>query len=335
MNTLRRTILVLAHGLLAVATSPSLAGEGAPVDCLLEPNRVIDLSSAIRGVLDDVDVDRGDLVEAGQVVARLDSSVELAAMELARARAQADAQLRADQLSAEFAARRNERVGRLFNQKLVSGDEFDESSTSARLRELQLQHARENQRIAQLELRQTQEILERHVVRSPVRGVVVQRFLSPGESAEDRPIVRIAEIHTLRAESIIPVAQFGAVKVGQKAVIVPESPLTGHYVGTVTVVDRVADAASGTFRARVALPNPDYALPSGLRCSVRFLQPGESVAANVPPPPSRRATPAALGHKPPSRSVPGAASRSTAGAPTAPAHARAQAPARAATASIR
>jgi multidrug efflux pump subunit AcrA (membrane-fusion protein) len=124
-----------------------------------------------------------------------------------------------------------------------------------------------------------------------VRGVVVHRYLSPGESAEDRPIVRVAEIQTLRAEAIIPVAQFGTVQVGQQAVIVPEEPLTGHYVGTVTVVDRVADAASGTFRARVMLENPDYALPSGLRCSVRFLQSGQSAADNVPPPPGGRPGP--------------------------------------------
>ncbi len=100
--------------------------------------------------------------------------------------------------------------------------------------------------------------------------------------------MRIAEIQTLRAEAIIPVALFGTVKVGQQAVIVPEEPLTGHYVGTVSVVDRVADAASGTFRARVSLANPDSALPSGLRCSVRFLQPGQSVAENVPAPPASR-----------------------------------------------
>jgi RND family efflux transporter MFP subunit len=261
---------------------------------LLEPNEVIDVSSAVRGVLAAVEVDRGDLVEQDQVIARLDSSVEEAAMELAQARARADAQVRADQLSAEFAARRSERVGALLEQSLISSDQVDESKTLARLRELELQEARENQQLARLEARQAEEVLKRHVVRSPVRGVVVQRYLSPGESAEDRPILRIAEIQTLRAETIIPVAQFGTVHVGQQAVIVPEEPLTGHYVGTVAVVDRVADAASGTFRARVTLPNTDYALPSGLRCSVRFLRPGESVAGNIPEPPASRPAPRSI-----------------------------------------
>lgn len=295
MKSIYRIPHWIAGVALALAGSSAWGAGGAPVDCLLEPNRVIDVSSAIRGVLERVDVDRGDLVEQGQVVARLDSSVEQAAMELAQARAQANAALRAEQASAEFAARRSERIGTLYNQKAISGDQFDETKTSARLRELQLQQARENQRLAQLEARQAQEILNRHVIHSPVRGVVVHRYLSPGESSEDRPILRIAEIQTLRAEAIIPVALFGSVQPGQKAVIVPEAPLTGHYVGTVSVVDRVADAASGTFRARVSLPNPDYALPSGLRCTVRFLGAGESVADNVPPPPAGRPAPRAVG----------------------------------------
>lgn len=284
-------IVVLVSALLASHAPQLGAQEFAPLDCLLEPNQVIDVSSAVRGVLAAVEVDRGDLIEADQVIARLDSSVEEAAMELAQARARANAQVRADQLNAEFAARRNERIGALLNQSAISSDQADESKTLARLRELELQQAKENQHLAQLEARQAEEVLKRHVIRSPVRGVVVHRYLSPGESAEDRPILRIAEIQTLRAEAIIPVAQFGTVKIGQEAVIVPEEPLTGHYVGTVSVVDRVADAASGTFRARVLLDNADYALPSGLRCSVRFLQPGESVADNIPPPPGGRPGP--------------------------------------------
>ena len=278
----------LIFGLLAWYVVPLQAQTPAALDCLLEPNRVIDLSSAVRGVLFAVDVDRGDLVEQDQIVARLDSSVEQAAMELAQARARANAEVEADKLNAEFAARRSQRLGALYDQSAISGDQHDESETIASLRELELKQARENQHLAQLEARQTEEILKRHTVRSPVRGVVVQRYLSPGESAEDRPILRIAEIQTLRAEAIIPVALFGTVKVGQQAVIVPEAPLTGHYVGSVSVVDRVADAASGTFRARVSLANADYALPSGLRCSVRFLQPGESVAENIPAPPGSR-----------------------------------------------
>jgi hypothetical protein len=40
---------------------------------------------------------------------------------------------------------------------------------------------------------------------------------------------------------------------------------------TVTVVDRVVDAASDTFGVRLLLPNPDYRIPGGVRCEIRFL----------------------------------------------------------------
>ena len=41
-------------------------------------------------------------------------------------------------------------------------------------------------------------------------------------------------------------------------------------MATVTVVDRVLDAASGTFGVRLALPNPDLLLPAGIRCKISF-----------------------------------------------------------------
>ena len=50
----------------------------------------------------------------------------------------------------------------------------------------------------------------------------------------------------------------------------PEAPKEGRFPAEVTVVDRVADPASGTFRVRLTMPNPDYAVPSGLNCSIEF-----------------------------------------------------------------
>ena len=40
----------------------------------------------------------------------------------------------------------------------------------------------------------------------------------------------------------------------------------------VLVVDPVVDAASGSLRVRLGLPNPDHAIPAGLRCRVRFIE---------------------------------------------------------------
>jgi hypothetical protein len=55
-----------------------------------------------------------------------------------------------------------------------------------------------------------------------------------------------------------------------KAEVQPEEPIGGTYPATVTVVDRVLDAASGTFGARLEIYNPNNKLPAGLKCKIRF-----------------------------------------------------------------
>jgi membrane fusion protein (multidrug efflux system) len=52
--------------------------------------------------------------------------------------------------------------------------------------------------------------------------------------------------------------------------VTPENPVSKVYKAKVTIVDRVIDAASGTFGVRLELPNPKYRLPAGLKCKVAF-----------------------------------------------------------------
>ena len=65
-------------------------------------------------------------------------------------------------------------------------------------------------------------------------------------------------------------ALLGKITTSMRAEVQPEAPMGGSYTATVTVVDRVVDAASGTFGVRLELPNRDYRLPAGLKCKVRF-----------------------------------------------------------------
>jgi multidrug efflux pump subunit AcrA (membrane-fusion protein) len=70
---------------------------------------------------------------------------------------------------------------------------------------------------------------------------------------------------------IAPADLYGSVQRGMRAEITPEAPGRGSFQAEVNVVDQVIDAASGTFGVSLTLPNPDHAIPGGLRCKVRFL----------------------------------------------------------------
>jgi hypothetical protein len=53
-------------------------------NCLIEPNQTVDLGAPVTGLLDQVLVNRADRIVKGQILARLESRAEMAAMELAR-----------------------------------------------------------------------------------------------------------------------------------------------------------------------------------------------------------------------------------------------------------
>jgi multidrug efflux pump subunit AcrA (membrane-fusion protein) len=135
-----------------------------------------------------------------------------------------------------------------------------------------LQEARERKELMELEHQEAVERLDEHTIRSPISGVVVDRLKSPGEVVKEETIVVVAQIDPLRVEVILPAAAFGSVQAGMRAEVSPELPNAGVQVASVAVVDRVVDGTSGTFGVRLELPNSDYAVPSGLRCQVRFLQ---------------------------------------------------------------
>ena len=112
--------------------------------------------------------------------------------------------------------------------------------------------------------------MRRKTVRSPIDGVVIARHKSAGEYIEDQPIVTVAQLHPLWVEVIAPVELFGAIESGMSAQVILELESSGKHSATVVSVDRVIDGASGTFDVRLELPNPDYEIPSGLKCQVKF-----------------------------------------------------------------
>ena len=242
----------------------------AELDGLIEPYMVANVGSGMRGIIETVDVDRGDFVKKGQVVATLQSGVEKATMELARIRAEIETTIKSREAQLGFSERNKKRYEELYKKETVAFGEMDEAETKRMLAELELQEARDNKRLAELELIRTTEVLERLTIRSPISGVVVERFLSPGEFVEEQPIFKIAQIHPLNVEAIVPVELFGSIREGMKAQVRPEAPVGGEYTAKVKIVDQVIDAASGTFGVRLELPNPKYKLPAGLKCKIIF-----------------------------------------------------------------
>ncbi|CAM2785203.1 efflux RND transporter periplasmic adaptor subunit [Vibrio rarus] len=214
----------------------------SPLSCLLEPSSDVELSSEVQGIIKEIRVNRGDRVKKGQIVMKLNSTLEVAALNTVKAKL-------------DFANRKVERNADLFRKNLISDNEQDEMLTEKRLAAFQLKEAK-----VRLSQRQT---------RSPISGVVIERIKDPGEFVDEQPFLRIATLNPIHAEVVLPAELYGQIVKNQTVNLSPLGADT-VYQGKVTIIDPVIDAASNTFAVTVSLNNDAEELSVGVRCQAEF-----------------------------------------------------------------
>lgn len=253
-------------------STPTLAAKRSTdnLDCVIEPYMTVELSSSVQGVLEEVLVKRGDAVKKGQVVARLKSGVEHAGVNLAKARAKSMTEIEVNREKYELSKRNLKRVKELYQKKLIPPNDYDEAATQVVVGELEVLLAEESHHVAQLELKRAEEILNLRDIVSPIDGVVVERYKSPGEFVEDQPLLKLAQVNPLYVEVIIPLHWLSTIKNGMVVQVYPEKPVGGSHKAKVVIVDPVVDSSSGTFGVRLELPNDNHKILAGLTCDVKF-----------------------------------------------------------------
>jgi RND family efflux transporter MFP subunit len=241
-----------------------------PLGCLIEPQDVAEVGSPVIGVVEAIRVERGDRVAKGQVLAVLRGEVERAAVEVADSRAQAEADEEAARANVVFARQKLERAQDLVDKKFISQQSLDQVRTEYEVAEQKLVQTREQKRIAQRELGLASAQLAQRSIRSPFDGVVAERYVSVGERVEEKPLFRVAQVNPLKVQVVVPAALFGKIARGGSASVQPQLPETEARSARVTLVDKLIDAPSNTFRVQLQLPNPKLAIPAGLRCQADF-----------------------------------------------------------------
>jgi RND family efflux transporter MFP subunit len=296
----RRCVVALALALSLLAPSMPLAAADTPppseedLECVMMPHSVLDLSSGVSGRLKSVAVDRADPVRAGEMLAELETEVERASRDLAAERAGMRSEVNLRAAGLDFDRRRHRRLDTLHASSVVSDQDRELAERDMTLSRWQLELARDKLRLADLELRRSEALLALRSVRSPFDGVVLERFKSPGEYVDEEPVLRVARMDPLRIEVIVPIALHTQARAAGSADVYSElDPDTPHRARMVAI-DPMGDPASGTFRARLELPNPGNRLLAGVRCSARLVmaedethpEPAQDAPAEAPPVPA-------------------------------------------------
>ena len=264
-------VLALISAAPAWAQPPDVVADSR--SCLLKPRQVVQIGSPVFGVLSDVLVDRASMVAKGQLVAKLDTSVEEAQLALDRFRAANATAIDAARTDLAWNQRELARRQKIAGNMFSKANEIDEVATKIDQDRISIQKATSEQRTAELEAAKSASQLNLKLIRSPVNGVVSEIKLEPGEFIyETTPIMTIVQYDPLTIDLTMPAERYRQVKPGAVAKVSLAEPINAVVDATVDVVDPVIDAASDTFRIRLLLPNKGNAIPAGVRCSARFAE---------------------------------------------------------------
>jgi len=248
--------------------SPLASADGGErFPCIITPSQSVEVGSPVTGLLACILVERSDSVKKGQIIARIGAEVERRTVDLASLRTRDASEVQSAIAAREFAKRERNRLLLLYRKRLVSKQELDNAETELELAERKLEQARARAAEARKELRVAKAQLDRRVIRSPIDGVVAERYLSKGQRVRDEPVVKIIKVDPLHVEVVVPASWYQRIKTGDRLSITPGLPGFDARDGRVIIIDKVIDAASNTFRVTLELDNPGETIPAGARCT--------------------------------------------------------------------
>jgi HlyD family secretion protein len=221
--------LLAAEPLLAqpAANGVSARGRIKPKDGVL---RIAGPSDFVA-VVGKLNVDLGDRVQAGQVIAVMDT---LPAREARVKRVEAQITAQAAAIARSRAELENARLERERRQQLsrdgvVAASERDSHDAKLAIAEAALREAEAVLAALTAERRSAQAERELSIVRSPIAGQVLEVHARPGEKVGPQGILEMARTDAMYAIGEVYETDISRVKLGQRAVV--RSPALGRELG--------------------------------------------------------------------------------------------------------
>jgi HlyD family secretion protein len=280
----------------AVSIEPRQAGSLAASGFVVA-RRKATIAAEITGKVVEVLIEEGMTVQAGQIVARLDSVLAENDLALAQSRAQsADAAIAMIRADLEDATRILARVQSLSQKSFASEADLTRTQTRVGVLTAQLRQSQSQLETARLDAQRTAAVLEKHAVRAPFNGVVVDRSAQPGEMISPMSsggftrtgICTIVDMDSIEIEVDVNEAFIGRVKTGGNVNAVLDAYPDWTIPASVIAIVPTANREKATVKVRIGVKNKDPRILPDMAVKVTFLEevsspgtrPKESTAAN-------------------------------------------------------
>ena len=241
-----------------------------------------DLASQMMGNIVELRVHEGDRVYRGQVLAVIDDSKPRAAVDQANAaELAARQQLVAADSDLALAQSTLKRCQYLYEQKVVSQQEFDEVNARYQAALARRDIAQAGQAQARAVLSQARTSLDYTRIRAPFNGIVTHKKADSGTLASPgMPIFTVEDIGRYRLEVAVNESDLWCARPGGRVSVAIEALGNTELKGKVMQIVPAADPASRAFLVKIELP-PDIRLRSGLFGRAQFSR-GEQQALLIP-----------------------------------------------------
>jgi RND family efflux transporter MFP subunit len=240
------------------------------------------VSAEITGRIRDVLVEEGAVVEAGQILARLDDDRARIQLDLLQAQlGSANARIRS--LDAQLGEARivANRASELAARDIGSRAAVSASQAQVDSLVAQLSAARADRDAAAVQVRSQEDLIERHIVRAPFAGVVIAKnaqvgeILSPasaGGGFTRTGVATLVDMDSLEIEVDVNEGQIGRVTPGQRVEARLDAYPDWRIPAHVEAIIPTADRSRATIQVRVAFDERDNRILPDMASRVIFME---------------------------------------------------------------
>ncbi len=278
----------------APAASPAPAAEPRRAGTLAASGYVVarrkaTVAAEITGKVVEVMIEEGMVVKEGQIVARLDSVLAEKDLALAQSRiASAEAAIAAISSDLQDATRIQTRVRSLSQKSFASEADMTKAETRVNVLAAQLRQSQSQFETAKLDAQRTAAVLDKHQIRAPFSGVVVDRSAQPGEMISPLSagggftrtgVCTIVDMDSIEIEVDVNEAFIGRVAANGAVNAVLDAYPDWTIPASVIAIVPTANREKATVRVRIAFRRKDPRILPDMAVKVTFLDDGAAAAA--------------------------------------------------------
>ena len=228
----------------------------------LKPKEVVDVNPKNTGRIERIHFLVGDRVTGGALVAEMEDDElqqQVRRSEAALAVSQANISSREAELANSMASL--ERAKLLFDEELLSPQEYQQEQTSLEVMQAQLQLAEAQAQQSMAELTELRIRLDQSKIYAPMSGVVSQRYIDPGALVSpNQPILQIVNLATMVTQGNVPERNIARLTIGNPANVMVDAVPGRGFEGVVARIAPVLDAATRSALIEIDIPNREMVL---------------------------------------------------------------------------